>query len=118
MAQTAAPNRAVGDAVRFSLRGSDDVHECLEWMSGMGCHDVGRGADQQHRLNVLLGVERKLLQKRVDRMSVEHEQPIAAIRRGLRDLRGSNAAGCARLVLDDDDGAQPPVLAQNSIWRD
>ena len=40
-------------------------------------------------------------------MGVEHEHPIAAIRRGLRDLRSADAAGGARLVLDDNGGAQP-----------
>jgi hypothetical protein len=40
-------------------------------------------------------------------MSVEHEYPVAAIRRGLRDLRGTDAAGGAGFVLDDDDGAEP-----------
>jgi hypothetical protein len=42
------------------------------------------------------------LQERVDRVGIEHEQPAAAVRRGLRDLRGTNAAGGARPVLDDD----------------
>ena len=72
-----------------------------------GSPDVGRGADQQHRIEVLLGVEGKVLQEGVDRMGVEHEQPVAAVRRGLRDLRGADTAGGARLVLDDDGGAKP-----------
>src|SRR5215831_18013326 len=81
----------------------------------MGCHDIGRGADQQHRFEVLLGVERKVLQEGIDRMSVEHEYPVAAIRRGLRDLRGADAAGGARFVLDDDDGAEP--LLQPGLYH-
>src|SRR5262250_2761517 len=71
------------------------------------CHDVGRSADQQHWFEVLLGVERKVLQEGIDGMSVKHEYPVAAIRRGLRDLRGADAAGGTRFILDDDDGAEP-----------
>ena len=49
----------------------------------------------------------RFCRKGLTAMGVEHKHPIAAIRRGLRDLCGADAAGGARLVLDDDDGAQP-----------
>src|SRR6476646_10343373 len=81
--------------------------KCLERTFWMGCQDVGRGADQQHRFEVVLGVKRKVLQEGIDRMSIEHEYRVASIRRGLRHLRGADAAGGARFVLDDDDGAEP-----------
>ena len=53
----------------------------LERTFKMGSDDVGRGADQQHRFEVLLGVERKVLQEGIDSMGIEHEHPVAAIRR-------------------------------------
>src|SRR5262249_26024705 len=61
MTKAAAANRAISDAVGLSLRCSDHIRECLERASWMSCQDVGRGADQQHRFEFLLGVERKVL---------------------------------------------------------
>src|SRR5262245_36435009 len=106
MTKAAASDRAVGQAIGLYFRRRNDIRECLERTVWMGCHDVGRGADQQHRFEVLLGVERKVLQEGIDRMGVEHEYPVA-IRRGLCDLRGADASGGAGFVLDDDDGAEP-----------
>jgi hypothetical protein len=100
MTKAAAADRSIGDAVGLCFSRRNDIRECLERTFWMGCDDVGRGADQQHRFKVLLGVKRKVLQEGIDRMSVEHEYPVAAIRRGLRDLRGADAAGGARFVLN------------------
>ena len=118
MAEAAVADRAVGDGVGLGLGRGDHVLEGLERLAGMGRHHVRRGADQQHRLEVLLGVERQVLQERVDRVGVEHEHPVAAVGRRLRRLRGADAAGRARLVLDDDGGAEPLLQAGLHHARD
>ena len=94
-------------AVGLGLRRGDHVGEGLEGAAGMGRQHVRCGADQQHRLEVLLGIERQGLQERIDRVGVEHEQPVAAVGRRLRHLRRAEASGGAGLVLDDDGGVEP-----------
>ena len=46
----------------------------------MRAHDIRRRAEQ-HRIEILLGVERQALQERVHRMGVEYEHLVAAVGR-------------------------------------
>ena len=68
----------------FAFAAATTSANVLNGREGCVRSDVRRGADQQHRVEVLLGIERQALQKRIDRVGVEHEQPGAAVRRRLR----------------------------------
>ena len=72
----------------------------------MGAQNIGRGADQKHRVEIRFSVERQILQEWVHRMGVEHKDPGAAVRRRFCGLGSSKGAGCTRLVLDDNSRAQ------------
>ena len=78
---------------------------------GVGDQDVGRGAGDDHRLEVGLGrVAGVLAQARVDRVGAGGDEQRVAVGVGLGDrARGDVAAGAAA-VLDDD--ALAPFLLQ------
>ena len=108
MPDAAAADRAVADLAGRLLGGLDDVRKALVGFGRMGRDHVGRGADQAHRLEVLLVVEREIRQQhRVDRVIVEGHEPGAAVGRRFRHHRGAGRARRAGPVLDHDADAQP-----------
>src|SRR5215467_844946 len=118
MTQTATADRTKSDGFGPGLCRGNDLSKGLERASWIGCQHVGRGADQQHWFEVLVGIERKVLQERIDRMGVEHEYQVAAVGWRLGNQRSADAAGGARLVLDDDGGAEPLLKARLHHSRD
>ena len=107
MRSTSGATVADGDDVRPALGVCDNVGERPVWPRGMGANDVRSGADEQHRIEVLLSIERQVRnKKRIDGLAVEAEQPRRAVGRRLRDKCRSGAAGGARPVVYDDDVAQ------------
>ena len=64
---------------------------------------VGRGADQQHRIEILLAVVRQRRQhERICGMVVEDREPGVAVGRRFHHRRGSDAPGRSGPVLDHD----------------
>jgi hypothetical protein len=107
MADRAGADRRVRQAVGLRLGGGEHIGERLEIVLGVDREQIRRGRDQHHRIEILLGVVLQIHQIRIDRVRVEHEQPGVAVRRRFGEHRGAGRAGGARLVLDDDVGAEP-----------
>jgi hypothetical protein len=124
---TAAADGAVADLARILFGKGDDVSQGLVRLGlGRGDH-VGRGANQQHRVEILLGIVGETRKhERIGGVVVEDCQPCIAVGRRFHHRGGANAARRARPVLDHDGGAETmlqPRLDQShdgvsrAAWR-
>ena len=115
----AAADRAVADRAGLGLGGGDDVAERLERLLHLSRDHVGRGPDEQHRVEVLLRIVGQVAQhERIRRMVVEHDEPAAAVWARLCDRGGAHASRCAGPVLDDDRRPEPILQARLNQTRD
>src|SRR5262249_59633906 len=90
---TAGAYRCVAQRARFGLCRGDHIGECLEWLLRIRRQHMRRGADELHRVEVLLGVERQVgKNKGICRVIVEHHGPGASIMRRLCDRRSADAS--------------------------
>ena len=107
MAERADADRGVFDRAGLAFRRRNDVGKGLERPAGIGRDHIGRGADQEHRHQILLDVELRLFENGGNhRVRIERHQKRRAIRRALGDLGGAERTGGARLVLDQHDAAE------------
>nr|AGH10048.1 type III effector NopBP [Bradyrhizobium japonicum] len=107
MAERADADGGVFDRAGRCLAGGDDLGKALIGTAGAGRDHIGRSADQQHRHQLALNIDRRLVEDRRDhRMRVERHQERRAVGRALGDLRRAERAGGARLVLDHDDAVE------------
>ena len=108
VADAAAADRGIAHAIGLRLGGRDDVGERLERFLRMGRDHIGRGADEQHRVEVLLGVVGQASAGRTDWRRGCRTRSARCCRRAAT-WRPPRCRRCrrARPVLDDDGGAQP-----------
>ena len=107
MRRGAGAERAVGDLVGLGLRRRDQIGDGAKRRFWIDDDDVGRTRDQCDGRKILVRVERQFgVQARIDGMGKRPHQQRVAIAFGGRDrLRADNGAR-ARLVFDDDAGAE------------
>ena len=112
MPDAAAADRRIGDLVRAAPSRPRAVGERVERARRMSRDNIGRGRDEQDRVEILLGVEGKTGQQgRIDRMGIEHDQPGIAVGRRFGHHRGAGAARRARPIFHDDVDAEALLQA-------
>ena len=107
MAERADADGGVFHRAGICLAGSDHVGNGLVRPLGIRGEDVRRGADQEHRQQILFDIQPRLFEDRGDHcVRVEGHQKRRAVRRAFRDLDGAERAGRARLVLHQHGAAE------------
>ena len=100
MAERADADGGVFHRAGVCLAGRNHVGKGLVRPLGVRGDDVRRGADQEHRHQILLDVQPWLFENRGNhRVRVEGHEKRRAVRRALGDLHGAERAGRAGLVF-------------------
>ena len=90
------------------LAGRDHVGKGLVRPLGVRGDDVRRGADQEHRQQILFDIQSRLFEDRGDdRVRVEGHQERRTVGRALGHLHGAERAGRAGFVLHQHGPAEP-----------
>ena len=92
MSDTAAADRAVTHFARIFLGEGEHVGQRLVRLGRSRSDHVGRGADQQHRIEILLAVVRQRRQhERIRGMVVEDREPGVTVGRRFHHRGGADA---------------------------
>ena len=107
MAERADADRGIFHRAGRRLAGGDHVGKALVGTAGARGDHIRRGADQQHRHQLALDIDRRLVEDRRNHgVGIERHQEGRAVRRALGDLGRAERAGGTRFVLDHDDAAK------------
>ena len=107
MAERADADGGVFHRAGIGLAGCDHVGKILVRPLGVRGEDIRRGADQEHRHQILLDIQARLFEDRGDhRVRIEGHHEGRPVRRALGDLDGAERAGRAGLVFHQHGAAE------------